>query len=143
MSEEELTFIKKMEMAFQRNEKAYNRTKTLLVGAVSILLAISVTLGAANITGVASNKTDIANIKLENTKILLEIELVKKDYADVFTINRLIQSQNLQTEILLRIDRKEIKTIEQVQEIFDKQRMQWLNEKAESISRGASMEAKK
>ena len=135
MSEDELNFVKKMEAAFQKSEASHRKAKSFLWKTVGVLIGCLLILGTTNIAGVSSNKAGIVALEKNDARQeeclrlqKLQFELAKKDFVNNFTANRLIQSFVVQTDIMLKIGNKEIKTIEEVNRLFDKFRLDALQD---------------
>jgi len=130
MSEDQETFLKKVEVSFQKIESSHKKWKRTLIGTITVLSALLIGVGITNIQGVSANKANY--LHLSN-----EVELVKKDYVDNFTANDLIRSFVVQTDILMKIDNKEIITIKEVNKLFNDFRLEALKKDKDFIKRNA------
>lgn len=142
MSDEERSFVQKMEDAFHNNERTYKKWKKFFIWIISILTASVMTLGYFTITGTAANTTAITYLRSELNAVKLAAELQKaldkKDYADIFMVNNLIRSFKVQTDIMLNADDKNLNH-KQIIDLFNGWRMEAMQINDDYIQRGETI----
>ena len=119
MSEKEIAFLEQI-------DKRYTRQKALLL---TIILTLCLFLiGGYFAVGQTASKnfTKIQNQKEDYIEFKIEVATIKKDMVDAMMFKELMESYAVQSQIMLSIKNGDTKTIEEVQKLFNKWRVEKL-----------------
>ena len=105
MSDNQTIFLENV-----KKENKKHRKNQLLIFAGLIVFILGIII--VNTKVIAQNKNEITHVKED-------VRLVKLDYVDVLMFNQLLSTYDLQYEILLKLDRDEIETVDEVRVWFD------------------------